>query len=71
METLKESEMNRTLIVYVPRDIETLRSRHSKMFQSLNSAMQRYKKTVMESSSLNEKNDDFRESRKGPDESAS
>jgi hypothetical protein len=71
METLKESEMNRTLIVYVPRDIETLRSRHSKMFQSLNSAMQRYKKTVMESSSLNEKNDEFRESRKGPDESAS
>ena len=63
--------MNRTLIVYVPRDIETLRSRHSKMFQSLNSAMQRYKKTVMESSSLNKKNDEFRESRKGPDESAS
>ena len=63
--------MNRTLIVYVPRDIETQRSRHSKMFQSLNSAMQRYKKTVMESSSLNEKNDEFRKSRKGPDESAS
>jgi hypothetical protein len=55
METLKESEMNRTLIVYVPRDIETLRSRHSKMFQSLNSAMQRYKKAVMERCSLDKK----------------
>ena len=64
--------MNRTLIVYVPRDIKTLRSRHSKMFQSLDSSIQRYKKAVMEKCSLDKSNeDDFHESRKGPDESPS
>ena len=63
--------MNRTLVVYVPRDIKTLRSRHSKMFQSLNSTIQRYKMTVMQSCSLDKESDEFHETNKGSDENAS
>ncbi len=63
--------MDRTLIVYVPRDVKALRSKHSKMFQALDSTIQRYKKTVMKSCSLDNESDDFHESRKGSDESTS
>ena len=63
--------MNRTLVVYVPRDIKTLRSRHSKMFQSLDSTIQRYKMTVMQSCSLDKESDEFHETNKGSDENAS
>ena len=63
--------MNRTLMVYVPRDIKALRSKHSKMFQSLNSTIQRYKKMVMQSSSLNNESNDVRESHKDSDEDQS